>query len=134
MRKILSVSMLWLTFSGCGSDLIATLTDHSDPLTTGGSDNLFVISVSEAEESFALDELLLTFKESGGTATQLNYELSVDSSGDGQLGVGDELVGVEPGPDILSNDAQGTDFEVELMQELGPSEVFPLWTGVWTAQ
>lgn len=129
------IGMLCLLCTACGpTPFDATIRDHADPLTTGGSDKLFVISVSETDESFALNELLLTFNEPGGTATQLNYELDVDADGDGRLGAGDELVGIEPGTDILGTGAQGRDFEIDLMQELGSNQVSTLWTGTWTAQ
>ncbi len=132
------IGLLFLVCTACGPDFLeeisAGLTDHPDPLTTGGSDNLFVISVSEADETFAMNELMLTFKKPGGTATALNYELTVDANGDGRLGVGDELIGIEPGPDILNADEQGSELEIDLMQELGPSRVSTLWTGTWTAQ
>lgn len=129
------LGVLCLLGTACGpGGFDAAMSDHTDPLTAGGSDNLFVISVSQAPEPFALGDLLLTFAEGGGTATALNFALGVDVEGDGLLGAGDELVAIEPGADVLGTAAQGTTFEVELMEELGESRVAAIWTGSWTAQ
>src|SRR5689334_13328558 len=103
MRSYTCVLAL-LAVAACGPlpGVDATLTDHADALSNGGSDKLFDLVITDAKETYALSDLQLTYQPAGGTMTVLNFELTVDADGDGALGTGDTLTGVEPGPDLLN--------------------------------
>src|SRR5690242_12790437 len=118
MRYVRCVAVV-VTLVGCGAEIdqavTAKLTDHAGALTSSGSDKLFDLKVTEADEQYTLDALVLTFKQAGQTPMALNYELSDDANGDGKVGAGDTLTGIEPGLNILGTPQAGTQYEVELM-------------------
>ena len=140
MRRTMYLVIPFILFAlaGCGDSgsdggMSASLSDHPDPLTTGGSDRLFQLQIGSAEDTYSLSELMLTFQIQGETATVLNIELSNDVNSDGLLGTGDTLTAIEPGVDILGTDAIGERISIELMLELGGSRVETLWSGEWQA-
>ena len=111
---------------------MASIVDHSDALSDSGSDRLFEIRADSSAEIYALTDLLLTYKLVGGSEMSLNFELT-DSDEDLSFGGGDVLIGIEPGPNILSAADAGAEFEVILREELEGNRVSQLWEGIWTA-
>jgi len=112
----------------------ATLTDHAEALTTNGSDKLFDVEVTSADANIPLADVQLVFQPVGGTLTALNFALTIDSDGDGAVGDGDTLTGIEPGPDLLNGTHANQTFNVQLTEKTGPSTVVMHWEGTWNAQ
>lgn len=134
MRSFILAGFL-LIITGCTPMAFdATLADHADALTTGGSDKLFVVEVTSAEVNVPLADIQLTFQPIGGNMTVLNFALTVDSNGDGALGQGDTLTGIEPGPDLLNTGNAGQSFSVHLTEKTGANMVSELWEDSWGAQ
>jgi hypothetical protein len=116
-----------------GGGLSMTLSDHPDSLTADPGDNMLILAYTQGEDTFGLDELLVTWETPGQTATAMNYTLSDDADGDGDFGPGDALTGEEPGLDRVNAGHAGETFEVTLMKELGGNRVETIWSGSWTA-
>jgi hypothetical protein len=133
MRLLTLLSLLPLV--GCvSSDFDATLTDHSDALTTSGADKLFDVDLTSADSDVPLADVQLTYKPVGGTMTVLNFSLTVDTNGDGALGQGDRITAIEPGPDLLNSGNAGQSFQITLAEKTGPNAIAVLWEGSWQAQ
>ncbi len=131
----LSILATLLSLVGCvPTAFYATLTDHTDALSTGGSDKLFEVEVSSADANVDLADVRLTFQPIGGTMTALNFVLTVDSDGDGAVGPGDKLTGIEPGLDLLNPGNDGQTFNVRLSEKTGVNTVSVHWEGSWGAQ
>lgn len=124
-----------LSLAGCTtSPFDATLTDHPDALSAGGSDKLFDLAVGSADATIALADVQLTFQPIGGTMTVLNFASTVDSDGDGAIGEGDRLTAIEPGPDLLNSGSAGQVFNIQLTEKTGGNTVTVHWEGSWSAR
>ena len=131
----LSILAGLLSLVGCVPTAFdATLTDHSDALTTSGGDKLFEVEVSSADADVDVADVQLTSQPIGGTMTVLNLALTVDSNGDGAVGQGDKLTGIEPGLDLLNPGNGGQTFNVRLSEKTGTNTVSVHWEGSWGAQ
>jgi hypothetical protein len=123
--------------AACGDDeaatVEATIADHGDALTDDGGDRLFNLEITAADEAYALGELELEVVLADGTAVLVEAELSTDADGDGDVGAGDVVTGIEPADDVLGASAIGEAFDVTLRHAPADGDPVDLWNGVWTA-
>jgi hypothetical protein len=114
-------------------DVVIEFADHADTLSDDADDGLFVFELKEAEDTYALEDVEIWLNEPGDTPTSVNFELTRDANGDGQLGSGDQITAIEP-LDSMGKDLIGTKYQVELMAADDEDVYWPLWRGTWTAR
>ncbi len=108
-----------------------SISDHSDALTTGGTDNLFILTLTKAPEGYVLTDIQITAHLAGQTATVLNFAGS-DANSNGQLDAGESLTCVEPGANVFDQTTVGQPVVVDFTKKLGSNTVESVATGTWT--
>jgi hypothetical protein len=73
-----------------------SVSDHPDALTNLGTDNLFVLTLSNASRAYALTDLQVAADLAGQTAMVMNFSLN-DGNGNGQLDSEESLTCIRTG-------------------------------------
>ena len=100
---------LWLLIfsAGCGPMPMPQATrvsvaDLPAALTSGGDDQLFQLTLSEADEALSISEVAVHVGLPGQTATVVNFTHD-DKNNDGRLNVGETLSTREPGVNLFDS-------------------------------
>jgi hypothetical protein len=113
---------------GCGPMPVGTkvaVTDQQAALTTAGDDVLFVLTLSDADEPFAISGVSIYAGLAGQTATVVNFTHD-DTNKDGKLDVGETLTTREPGVNLFDSTHVGKEFNIGFSEKTA--------SGTWTTK
>lgn len=111
LTALLVVSSLTV---GCGPMPEGTkvaVADQSAALTNAGDDVLFQLTLSEADEPFAIADVSVHAGLPGQTATVVNFTHE-DGNNDGKLDIGETLTTREPGVNLFDGTHVGKAFNI----------------------
>ena len=136
MRNLMFLLPLVAACEGGGTNGLRntsfTLSDHADPLTNANDDHLFQLTFEEGGATIEPTTLDITVEIVGDATYQITMDLD-DADGDGLFGVGDSLIGREPGP-VFDPSLDGETLGVSLTVDDPeiPNRVQQIWSGSWT--
>ena len=134
LRRFALALLLASGLAGCISNVGAfeiTLADAPAAVTDGSGEALCQLTI-DSGDPIALTSIQVWLRPPGGTVSLMPYTHE-DNDGDGMLSTGDVLIVNEPPVNLVGTADIGTEYVVEILEDVGPMRVSSLWEGVWTA-